>query len=72
MRGSYKPVTIGGQRLLVGGDVIVAWDGQPVTQMEELRALAGDSHAGQEVTLTVLRDGEQIQVQVALEARSTS
>jgi serine protease Do len=71
LRGSYKPVTIEGQRLLVGGDVIVAWDGQPVTQIEELRALAGDSHVGQEVTLTVLRDGEQIQVQVTLEARST-
>jgi serine protease Do len=72
LRGSYKPVTIGGQRLSVGGDIIVAWDGQPVTQMEELRALAGDSHVGQEVTLTVLRDGEQIQVQVTLEARPTS
>jgi serine protease Do len=72
LRGSYKPVTIGGQRLSVGGDIIVAWDGQPVTQMEELRALAGDSHVGQEVTLMVLRDGEQIQIQVTLEARPTS
>jgi serine protease Do len=72
LRGSYKPVTISGQRLLVDGDVIVAWDGQAVTQMEELKALAGEAHAGQEITLTVLRDGEQIQVQVTLEARPTS
>ena len=57
---------------LVGGDVIVAWEGQPVTQMEELRALVGESEAGQEVTLTVLRDGEQLRVPVTLEARPTS
>ena len=72
LRGSYKPVTIDDQQLLVGGDVIVAWDGQPVTQMEELRALVGESEAGQEVTLTVLRDGEQMRVPVTLEARPTS
>jgi serine protease Do len=72
LRGSDKPVTIKGQQLLVGGDVIVAWDSQSVTQMEELRALTGKARAGQEVTLTVLRDGEQIQVRVTLEARPTS
>jgi len=71
LRGSYKPVTIGGQRLLVGGDVIVAWDDQFVTQMEELKALVGKARVGQEVTLTVLRDGERIQIQVTLEARAT-
>jgi serine protease Do len=72
LRGSDKPVTIKGQQLLVGGDVIVAWDSQSVTQMEELRALTGKARAGQEVILTVLRDGEQIQVRVTLEARPTS
>lgn len=66
-----KPVTVQGQRLLVGGDVITAWDGHPVTQMEQLRARVGEAQAGQEVTLTVLRDGEQVQVQVTLAARPT-
>jgi len=72
LRGSYKPVTIQGQQLLVGGDTIVAWDGRPVTQMEELKASVSEAHVGQEVTLTVLRDGEQIQVRVTLEARPNS
>jgi serine protease Do len=72
LRGSDKPVTISGQRLLVGGDVIVEWDGQAVAQMEELRTLIGKAHPGQEITLKVLRDGKQIQVQVTLEARPTS
>ena len=72
LRGSYKPVTIAGERLLVGGDVIVAWDGQPVTEMGQLQALVGSADAGQEITLTVLRDGAQIQIQVTLEARPAS
>lgn len=72
LRGSDKPVTISGQRLLVGSDVIVAWDDQALTRMGELRALTGEAQVGQEITLTVLRDGKQIQVQVTLEARPTS
>ena len=71
LHGSTEPVTVQGQRLLVGGDVITAWDGHPVTQMEELRTRVGEAQAGQEVTLTVLRDGEQVQVQVTLAARPT-
>jgi len=69
LHGSTKPVTVQGQRLMVGGDVITAWDGRPVTQMEELRMRVGEAQVGQEVTLTVLRDGEQVQVQVTLAAR---
>jgi serine protease Do len=72
LRGSYKPVTIAGERLLVGGDVIVAWDGQPVTEMEQLQALVGSADAGQEIALTVLRDGAEAQIQVTLEARPAS
>ena len=71
LHGSTKPVTVQGQRLMVGGDVITAWDGHPVTQMEELRTRIGEAQVGQEVTLTVLRDGEQVQVQVTLAARPT-
>ncbi|MFQ6102610.1 MAG: hypothetical protein ACE5OS_15470 [Anaerolineae bacterium] len=46
LHGSYKPVTIRGQWLLVGSDVIVAWDGQPLTQMEELQAMVRQASGG--------------------------
>jgi serine protease Do len=72
LRGSYKPVTIGGQNLLVGGDVIVAWDGQPVTQMEALKALVEGAHVGQEVAITVLRDGARTSLQATLGALPSS
>jgi serine protease Do len=69
LRGGDKTVTIHGQQLPVGGDVITAWDGKTVAQMEELQALVSESHPGQHVTIAVLRNGVQENVQVTLEAR---
>ena len=66
LRGSYKPATINGQSLLVGGDVITALDDQPVNRMEDLQGLIQQAEPGQEVTLTVLRDGKQVEVPVVL------
>jgi serine protease Do len=69
LRGSYKPVTINGQSLLVGGDIITALDDQPVSRMEDLQGLIRQAEPGQEVTLTVLRDGKQVEVPVTLGER---
>jgi len=72
LRGSYKPATVDGQSVLVGGDVITALDGQPVSRMEDLQGLIRQAEAGQEVTLTVLRDGQQLHVPVTLAERPGS
>jgi serine protease Do len=69
LRGSYKPVTIKGQRVSVGGDVITALDGQPVKQMEDLQALIRQAQPEQKVTLTVLRDGKQLELSLTLAER---
>jgi serine protease Do len=37
LRGSYKPVTVDGQQVSVGGDVITALDGQTVEKIEDLQ-----------------------------------
>jgi serine protease Do len=66
LRGSYKPATINGQRLLVGGDIITALDRQSVNQIEDLQALIRQAEPGQEMTLTLLRDGQQVEVTVTL------
>jgi 2-alkenal reductase len=59
-----------GTDLRVGGDVIVAIGGQTVKTFDDLIAYLFDStEAGQQVTLTVLRDGAQVDRQVTLEAR---
>lgn len=70
LRGSDRQVTVDGQEARVGGDVIVAIDGQPVNDMDDLIAYLSESTVvGQEVVLTVLRDGNQVDVSVTLEAR---
>ena len=69
LQGSSMTVDINGQQVQVGGDVIVAFDGQSVSQMEELRALVLEAKPGQQVTLTILRDGEERTLEVTLGER---
>jgi S1-C subfamily serine protease len=60
-------------QLPVNGDIITAINGQPVTQMDDLIAyLETDTLPNDVVTLTVLRDGSPITVQVTLGARPQS
>jgi serine protease Do len=57
LQGSYKKFAVGGEWVMIGGDVIVALDGRAVEDMAGLTALANKLHPGQEITLTILRDG---------------
>jgi len=66
LRGGYKPITVRGQQTLIGGDVIVAWDDQPVTDMKQLKSLLVQAEPGQRVTLTVIRDGQEVTLEVTL------
>ncbi len=72
LRGSFKPVTIQGQQMLVGGDVITTLDGQAVTAIEDLKTTLQQYEPGQEITLTLLRDGQRTQVNVTLGEWPTS
>jgi serine protease Do len=67
LNGSYKAVTINGRQVAVGGDVITAVDNQPVTSLEDLQNYMQQTKPGQELTLTILRDGKQVKVKVTLE-----
>ncbi|TQQ81135.1 trypsin-like serine protease [Halonotius terrestris] len=50
-----------------GGDVIVAIDGTPINNTDELtRTLALQTRPGQTIPITVIRDGEEIVVEVTL------
>jgi serine protease Do len=70
LRGSSQQTQINGTSVPVGGDVIVAIDGQPVQEFDDLLSyLARNTEVGQKVTLTVLRDGQEVTVGVTLAAR---
>jgi serine protease Do len=73
LQGSTQQVTINGQTALVGGDVIVGVDGQPVKSFEDLIAyLANSTEVGQTITLSVLRNGNETQIDLTLAARPSS
>jgi 2-alkenal reductase len=73
LRGSTQETTVNGIRVQVGGDVIVAMNGQPIKTFDDIVAyLARSTQVGQTVTLTVLRDGKPQDVQVTLAARPSS
>lgn len=69
LRGSDKAVTLNGQEFAIGGDVITAWNGEAIASMPELQARVRFSQPGDEVTLTILRNGRQQDLVVTLEAR---
>jgi serine protease Do len=73
LHGSDRQVTIDGERVHLGGDVIVALDGQPVKGSDDLvTALARRTEVGQTVSLTLLGHGQEHTVRVILAARPTS
>ncbi len=69
LRGSYKPAVINGQRALIGGDVIIAFDDKPVANMEDLLDFLSQAQPGDQAKLTVLRNGEQMDFTVILGER---
>ncbi|HEX9680835.1 MAG TPA: trypsin-like peptidase domain-containing protein [Anaerolineales bacterium] len=53
-----------------GGDLIIAIDGRPIRIFSELLSyLISHTEVGQQVTLTILREGEEIEVPVTIGAR---
>lgn len=61
---------LGSDRLQGGGDLIIAIDGHPVKTFSDLLSyLVNETSVGQKVTLTVLRDGSQQDIEVTLGAR---
>ncbi|HSJ87598.1 MAG TPA: trypsin-like peptidase domain-containing protein [Anaerolineales bacterium] len=59
-----KSVTINGQEVTIGGDIITALNDQPITSVDDLRSALSQLPADHPLTLTVLRDGKEIQIQV--------
>ena len=54
------------------GDVITAIDGVSISSLEELEEALADKQAGDEVTLTIDRDGETMEVTLTIPEDSTT
>ncbi len=70
LQGSTKDAEIDGVQVKVGGDVITAIAGQPIKDFEDLTTyLARSGKVGQQVELSVIRDGEETTATLTLAAR---
>jgi serine protease Do len=66
LQGGNNTITANGQQVTVGGDVITAVDGQPIAGMQDLATVLQQLTPGQMATLTILRNGSQMEVTVTL------
>jgi len=70
LRGGNHEVEVMGTTVNAGGDIIVAIDGYKLRDFDDLIAyLVRETEVGQEVTLTVIRDGEELEIPVMLGER---
>lgn len=69
--GGSQSVRINGQLVPIGGDVIVAIDGQPVDSGDTLQAILQGHQPGDTIAITILRSGQEMQINVTLAAQPT-
>ena len=64
--GATGQATIGGQTVPIGGDIITKVDGKQITGMDEVISAVNGKKPGDQITLTVWRDGQQKDLTVTL------
>ena len=70
LRGGDRVVLAGMRRILIGGDVIVAIDGQKISSQLDLSLILNHKRPGNAVGVTFYRGGRKMDVQVPLGERS--
>ena len=66
IRGGSRTILAGLQELRIGGDVLTAIDGTPVTNNSDLTILLNRHRPGDTVTATIIRDGKKMNIKVKL------
>ncbi len=70
LRGGDQRAYLGNSLIMLGGDLIIAIDGEKVTDEDDLAQMMNDHRAGDTVKITIFRGKKKMDVQVALgEAR---
>ena len=66
IRGAREIVDIGNVELGIGGDLIIAIDGQPVTREDALVRAISNKRVGDTIVLTIFRNGRTLNIPVKL------
>ncbi len=70
LRASDRLTVINGAELPIGGDIIIAMNGTPMTGMDDVVAYTVEhTQPGDTVEFTIMRDGEEMKMQVTMGAR---
>jgi len=70
LRGGEEIRTVEGMPFTLGGDIIIGVDGKPLKVFDDLLSYLGPyTEPGDAITLTIVRDGEKLNVTVTLEPR---
>jgi S1-C subfamily serine protease len=71
IRGGSTTATIGGQTMTLGGDIITSIQGHKITSFANLADAIASKHAGDRVTLGILRGGKSMTITVTLASKSS-
>lgn len=70
VRGATQQAIVGNRRMLLGGDVLTAVNGTPIADWKALQQyLALQTRVGDVLTLTLLRDGELLELPITVAAQ---
>jgi S1-C subfamily serine protease len=72
LRAGSTQVVVAGETYVLGGDIIVSFEGQPISTVEELRGAIDSHKPGDKVKVGVFRDAKKMTLTVTLGRRPTS
>jgi S1-C subfamily serine protease len=72
LRAGTTQVTVAGETYELGGDLLVAADGQTLDSTDDLRDVLAGKKPGDTLTLTLYRDAKKLQVTIKLGRQPTS
>jgi len=73
LKGGTERAYIGNVPIMLGGDLLVAIDGQAVEDQQDLSHVMQNHHSGDTVTVTVIRGKKRMDIKVVLgEARGVA
>jgi S1-C subfamily serine protease len=66
LRGGNEQAYVGNTQILLGGDLIIAIDGQQISSTQDIAAIMDKHQAGDTISITVLRGRRQVTFKVTL------
>ncbi len=73
LRGGNQQAYVGNTPIMLGGDLIVAIDGQEVNEPQDINAIMDKHQAGDTISVNILRNRKQVTIKLILgEARDAN